>query len=79
MVTKHTVESAALITARTFTCLVCKTKIIVNSATSPHVDAPEMLHAPSEAWIGFVDAGDIHPQMITVCSLECLRQLLKEA
>jgi hypothetical protein len=55
----------------------CDAIVVLDSGTTRHPEAPEMLRVPLGAWIGFV-AGDLHPEMIVVCSAACLSALLRE-
>jgi len=56
-------------------CCICARVIAVESSTTPHPEAPEMLKVPPDAWVGFVQ-GDHAPEMILVCSESCRRTLL---
>lgn len=69
--------SPVVVSARPRVCAVCPTVVQLESATTPHPGAPEMIKLPAEAWMGFV-AGDTAPEMVVVCSTLCLHRLLWE-
>jgi hypothetical protein len=67
-------------TLRRLQCCLCGEVVVVQSATTPHPEAPEMFQLPSLAWIGVVrgdePAGSL--SVVVTCSDACLRRLLAE-
>jgi hypothetical protein len=63
------------IVLRTRPCIICDKDVPVNSVTSPHPGAPEMLQL--EGWMGFVKGGKTI-EMVVCCSGKCVQELLKE-
>lgn len=64
-------------TERPMACAMCLARLVVKSSTTAHPEAPEMFSVPPGASIGLV-TGDVHPEMVIVCSDDCLRALLRE-
>jgi hypothetical protein len=62
---------------RPIACCVCTEILEIESRTTSHSEAPEMLQAPDGVWIGFVKSED-GPRMIACCSEECVERLLVE-
>jgi hypothetical protein len=72
-----TVTNVKIASSRPLACAVCEAPVNIESATSPHPEAPEMLRPPPGAWLGFVQ-GDTCLEFVVACSEGCLDILLKE-
>jgi hypothetical protein len=69
--------ATALFSQRSMVCTMCEAAVVLESATTQHPEAPEMLQAPTGAWVGMV-SGDTAPELVVVCSTLCLHRLLSE-
>jgi hypothetical protein len=62
---------------RVFPCVICQRNVEVLTRTTTNPEAPEILKAPSDVWLGFVQ-GDHSPELIVVCSETCADALFHE-
>lgn len=68
---------AAIFSSRPRPCVMCGAEVMLESVTSQHPGAPEMIRAPEWAWVGYVQ-GDVQLEMVVACSLACVEKLLAE-
>ena len=66
---------------RTIPCVICEAAVVLESTTSPHPEAPEMVRLPPGAWAGLAftgedSMGDV--ELLICCSDECVQRLLDE-